>query len=351
MFFTGVTPVTFTDGLSSLNMVEDISFHSAFEGVCGFYERDVRQAIDALGYSNDLAEKTLKIIQDNFHGYRFNPNQVEGIFNPQSTLYYLEQLLQKETGINDERDVRQAIDALGYSNDLAEKTLKIIQDNFHGYRFNPNQVEGIFNPQSILYYLKQLLQKETGINDENVVNKNDQVLRFLRKHYKSGNEYALTKFASGSFHAEVSTGMRTADLFVNSTAELAMVTQAYWHGLLTYVGPGHGNELSAPNAVIRDAVWKLTMESFSKEEDLKQIRFARSKVEEVRLIVDPIARVAKMVDIAKDASTMAVIIFKAIGWCIWNNFAMLFFIFNLKQTTTATWEWTAIWHLKLEFAI
>ena len=40
MFFTGVTPMAFNEGLSSLNMVQDISTYSSVESLFGYMKDD-----------------------------------------------------------------------------------------------------------------------------------------------------------------------------------------------------------------------------------------------------------------------------------------------------------------------
>jgi hypothetical protein len=46
MFFTGVTPMAFSDGLSSLNMVEDISYSPHFEMLFGFTEDEIKVGLE-----------------------------------------------------------------------------------------------------------------------------------------------------------------------------------------------------------------------------------------------------------------------------------------------------------------
>jgi hypothetical protein len=94
MFFTGVAPVAFSDGLSSLNMVEDISMDKRFEATYGFTESEIKLALENIYPSDatDEMEMHLNIMKTNFNGYRFNKNQSNGIFNFQMVLYYLKSL-------------------------------------------------------------------------------------------------------------------------------------------------------------------------------------------------------------------------------------------------------------------
>ncbi len=220
MFITGVAPVACTDGLSSLSMVEDLSFDTAFEGLCGFYASDVRRGITALQL-NDVDKES-------------------EIFNT-------------------------------------------IQDNFNGYRFHADQVEGIFNPQSCLYYLSNLLWGLSAIEDENVINVNDSVVSFLRKHYKSSNpfSYSLSNFVFESFVLKVSSATRSVDLFTASKAEDALATMAYFHGFLTFDNPQHHHlqpillgkdRLVCPNLVFKKSLLKVMVD---KDEVVTQILEAK----------------------------------------------------------------------------
>jgi hypothetical protein len=89
MFFTGITPLAFWDGLSGLNIVKDISDHPKFTSLVGFTDKDLQVALCKIGINESNMQHHLTKMKSHFNGYRFHANQVDGVYNPQACLYYL----------------------------------------------------------------------------------------------------------------------------------------------------------------------------------------------------------------------------------------------------------------------
>jgi hypothetical protein len=89
MFFTGITPMAYADAFSGLNMVKDITDHPDFYSLLGFTDKDVQDALCQTGINGSDSQQHLTKMRIHFNGYRFNANQIDGIYNPQACLYYL----------------------------------------------------------------------------------------------------------------------------------------------------------------------------------------------------------------------------------------------------------------------
>ena len=178
MFFTGVAP---SDGLSSLNMVKDISMDERFEHVYGFTEKEIKSAL-------------------------------ENIFSSTAT-------------------------------DDINHHFVIMKANFDGYRFNENQTDGIFNFQMALYYLKSLLQRgdpPKQLLDPNIAIPGDNVARFLIENYRGLDSLGALDFVFGYAGLKskvMDVVFRSADLFDESTVDEALRSLAYYHGYLTFGDP------------------------------------------------------------------------------------------------------------------
>ena len=184
MFFTGVTPMAFSDGLSSLNMVQDISDNPKFESLFGFSEDEVK-----LG---------------------------------------LEQILPGKP-----------------TTEFIDTHLEIMRDNFNGYRFNTQQVARVFNPQMCLYYMNSLKvfgKPPVPLLDANIADPADNMAQFLVRNYRGTESVGvleLLRYKVGfpvDIAREVQT-FRTSQLFDVATVDSALLALAYHHGYLTYCDP------------------------------------------------------------------------------------------------------------------
>jgi hypothetical protein len=94
MFFSGIIPMAFTDGISGASMI-DISDHSAFSSLLGFTEEDLERALRMTGRTDteDKVQLHLETLKNHFHGHYFHAKQQYGSYNPQACLYYLRSLV------------------------------------------------------------------------------------------------------------------------------------------------------------------------------------------------------------------------------------------------------------------
>ena len=197
IFMTGISPRAFADALSSLNMMTDVSDYCEVEAAVGFTAGEVRQGLKLL-----------------------YPTQPE----------------------------------------LVETHFEVMQREYDGYRFHKEQLEGVFNSQLVVYYLRDLHRtgkRPVEIMDINISNQGDVVAGFIVRNYMRKSVNAKMQLLVGSYNTTLMTrGFISASLFDPGKVDVALVTLAYHHGYLTYSDPKAGKGLlAAPNAVFRDVLF------------------------------------------------------------------------------------------------
>jgi hypothetical protein len=97
MFFTGVMPVARCDAFASLNTVEDLTHTDAFEEALGFKSSDIEELLARRfpAMGPEERAKHLASIRCTCIGYRRSSSQVEALYNPQGVWFYLKQLQDK----------------------------------------------------------------------------------------------------------------------------------------------------------------------------------------------------------------------------------------------------------------
>jgi hypothetical protein len=199
-FFTGVAPQAFSDGLSSLNMVKDLTFSPKFEGLFGLTEDDVSRGLDMITHlTAEQRAQHLEQMRAQYDGYRFVPTQKEPLFNSQYVLYYLDHLEE------------------------------------HGAP-----------PAQLI---------DPAVNEGT-----DNVAQFLISNYQAGAPYSPLDFLlditspeeMGTFLAEVTPAFRSKDLFQANTVSKSLVSLAFFHGFLTYKSDkDQRSVLTSPNLVMQ----------------------------------------------------------------------------------------------------
>ena len=199
-FFTGVAPQAFSDGLSSLNMVKDLTFDSDLEGLFGLNLDDVRRGLSLIGTLTPLQREQ-----------------------------YLDQMRRQ----------------------------------YDGYRFVATQKEPLFNTQYVLYFLDHLDRKGVpprSLVDPAVSGSTDNVAEFLIANYKANAPYTLKNFAvgmlvpqeMGTFQREVVPAFRSSALFHEGTVSESLISLAFFHGFLTYKpDKNQRSVLTSPNVVMQ----------------------------------------------------------------------------------------------------
>lgn len=92
MFFTGVLPVAWST--DSLNTVKNLADDPAFHQTLGFKSSDIEELLALRFPAMDPNEraKHLAAIHCTCNGYRRSSSQVEALYNPQGVWFYLDQL-------------------------------------------------------------------------------------------------------------------------------------------------------------------------------------------------------------------------------------------------------------------
>ena len=93
-FITGVSPLMLDELASGFNIMEDMTQDQDFASMLGFTEEEVTSVLDKVtadAYSK--ADKTKDEVKDDlthyYNGYRFSPSNPERVFNPDMVLYFL----------------------------------------------------------------------------------------------------------------------------------------------------------------------------------------------------------------------------------------------------------------------
>lgn len=94
MFFTGVMQVAWSDASSSLNTVKDLTGTNAFRDTLGFKSSDIAELLALLfpGMGPEARAKHLESTKCTSNEYRHSSAQVEGLYSPQGVWHYMKQL-------------------------------------------------------------------------------------------------------------------------------------------------------------------------------------------------------------------------------------------------------------------
>jgi hypothetical protein len=93
VFITGVSPIALYDSTSGFNISKHITFAKKFEGMCGVLESEIRDALEQIIPSDkSLQEEAMKVMRDNYDGYKFNSKQETSLYNTTLVIYFLRDL-------------------------------------------------------------------------------------------------------------------------------------------------------------------------------------------------------------------------------------------------------------------
>jgi hypothetical protein len=96
VFVTGVSPVALNDLTSGFNTATDVSLKRALAGLCGFYEKDIRNLLAPLAAERRLGpeevERLLDAMRSWYNGYRFHERTDDLVYNPTNVLYLLKEV-------------------------------------------------------------------------------------------------------------------------------------------------------------------------------------------------------------------------------------------------------------------
>ena len=196
IFVTGIAPIALAESFSPSNIFADLSEEPSFETTFGFTAAEVKKSLESI-LPHDASPMML----------------------------------------ND--------------------TLLEMKLHIGGYRFNKEQKEYVFNPQMCLYYLRSL-QKQgrppEPLSDGNL--SRERFADFLRKNFRSVKPFNPFIFITGIFDVQIFRSFRSKELFDDERRSIdrALVSLAYYHGLLTYADPAVvelKGKLVAPNIVAK----------------------------------------------------------------------------------------------------
>jgi hypothetical protein len=203
MFFTGVTPMAFSDALSSFNIVEDVTFKKYTETLFGFTEEEVIAAL-AHACSQSEVDGHFKTMKEQFDGFRFNSKQQQAVFNPQMCLYYLKAL--QTTG---------------------EAPLQLL--------------------------------------DPNMSSPGENIASYTIKNRRSADSFPLLSILTGYLKMkDPEPHFRSKELFESNTVDCALVKLAFYHGFLTFSRASADENswnLQAPNLVYKKIFFDEVMKS------------------------------------------------------------------------------------------
>ncbi|OQY26824.1 MAG: AAA family ATPase [Candidatus Cloacimonetes bacterium 4572_55] len=93
VFITGVSPVVLSDMTSGYNVAENIYLEPQFNGLCGFYESEIRDAITTIVETCELPSEQVSevgaMMRAVYNGYAFTLTPKAYVYNPTLALYFL----------------------------------------------------------------------------------------------------------------------------------------------------------------------------------------------------------------------------------------------------------------------
>ncbi len=91
IFITGVSPITLDSLTSGFNISDNISLNPIFHEMMGFTGAEVQQMLALAGIASQEVPGLMQDLQLWYNGYRFNHRAQESLFNPDMVLYFLKE--------------------------------------------------------------------------------------------------------------------------------------------------------------------------------------------------------------------------------------------------------------------
>jgi Predicted AAA-ATPase/PD-(D/E)XK nuclease superfamily len=95
VFITGVLPVTMDELASAYNIANFITLDESFENMLGFTQTEVNSLLDSICMDYDISppqrQEIEAIIVNHYNGYHFVSPDIEAVFNPTLLAYFLDQ--------------------------------------------------------------------------------------------------------------------------------------------------------------------------------------------------------------------------------------------------------------------
>ena len=88
-FATGVAPLTLDSMTSGFNITTSLTLNPQYVAMTGLTEDEVRKIVNEVEDDKEKQEKIFKDLVENYDGYKFSQDNLEHIFNPTLVMYYL----------------------------------------------------------------------------------------------------------------------------------------------------------------------------------------------------------------------------------------------------------------------
>ena len=88
-FATGVVPLTLDSMTSGFNITTSLTLNPQYVAMTGLTEEEVRKVVNEVEEDKEKQEKIFKDLVENYDGYKFSKRNLEHIFNPTLVMYYL----------------------------------------------------------------------------------------------------------------------------------------------------------------------------------------------------------------------------------------------------------------------
>jgi hypothetical protein len=91
IFITGVSPITLDSLTSGFNISDNISTNAIFHNMMGFTGSEVQNMLQLAEVPEKTIPDLMQDLQSWYNGYCFNPRAIEKLFNPDMVLYFLKE--------------------------------------------------------------------------------------------------------------------------------------------------------------------------------------------------------------------------------------------------------------------
>jgi hypothetical protein len=91
IFITGVSPITLDSLTSGFNISDNISMNPLFHDVMGFKAAEIKEMLHQEGINEKQVEPLMDDLKAWYNGYNFHPRIEHALFNPDMVLYFLKE--------------------------------------------------------------------------------------------------------------------------------------------------------------------------------------------------------------------------------------------------------------------
>ena len=89
-FVTGVAPLTLDSMTSGFNITTSLTLNQEYVDMTGLNETEVRNLVNQVESDPEKQEEIYEELKENYDGYIFSPENLQHIFNPTLVMYYLD---------------------------------------------------------------------------------------------------------------------------------------------------------------------------------------------------------------------------------------------------------------------